>query len=309
MIVLRSPELLVRIDPGHGGEILDLVDVRSGRQLLGRPPFAATEPVGGDLDEDTWTAAYRGGWQVLLPNAGNACRLDGSFHGFHGRASNDPWSLRTVDENAATLEWAGHGLAVERCIRLADGAVSVSVSARAAERRVPLVAVEHIALGLDLLDPEVVIDVAGGRAFELDDATGPTSPPEEAPRWPDVLLRDGSRERAARWPLERERSRLLCVAALPAGHVAVANEARGIGIELTWSAEWLSHLWLWHEVRTYGGLWRRRAELLVVEPASVPHALGLATAVAQGQATWLDVGESCSYALAARPFATDGASA
>jgi hypothetical protein len=309
VIVLRSPELLVRIDSRHGGEILDLVDLRSGRQLLGRPPFAATEPVAGDLDEETWTAGYRGGWQVLIPNAGNACRLDGSFHGFHGRASNDPWSLRALDDDAATLEWVGHGLTVERRVRLADGAVAVSVEARARDRRVPLVSVEHIALGLDLLDPEVVIDVAAGRAFELDEATGPSVPPADAPRWPNVRLRDGSTERADRWSLDRERSRLLCVADLPAGRAAVTNAARGIGVELTWRAEWLSHLWMWHEVRRYGGPWRRRAELLVIEPASVPHSLGLATAVDQGQARWLDPGESCEYELHARPFSTGGSTA
>jgi hypothetical protein len=309
MIVLRSQELLVRLDPRHGGEILDLVDLRSGRQLLGRPPFAATEPVAGDLDEKTWTAAYRGGWQLLVPNAGNACRVDGSFHGFHGRASNDPWSLRALEDGSATLEWAGHGLAVERRVRLADGAVAVSVEARAHDRRVALLAVEHIALGLDLLDPEVAIDVAGGRAFELDEATGPPSPPADAAEWPDVRLRDGSTERLSRWPLERERSRLLCVADVPAGRVTVANEARGVGVELTWSAEWLRHLWMWHEVRTYGGPWRRRAELLVIEPASVPHSLGLAAALEHGQARWLEPGESCGYELVARPFSTGGAAA
>ena len=42
MIALRSPELFVRLDPRHGAEILDLVDLSSGRQLLGRPPFGST---------------------------------------------------------------------------------------------------------------------------------------------------------------------------------------------------------------------------------------------------------------------------
>ena len=77
MIVLRSDELLVRVDPSHGGEILDLVDLRTGRQLLGRPPFGSVPPAVGDLDEETWTASYRGGWQVLFPNAGSPCTVNG----------------------------------------------------------------------------------------------------------------------------------------------------------------------------------------------------------------------------------------
>ena len=41
MIVLQSNELLVRVDPAHGAEILDLVNPRTGTQYLGRPPFAS----------------------------------------------------------------------------------------------------------------------------------------------------------------------------------------------------------------------------------------------------------------------------
>jgi hypothetical protein len=300
VIVLRSAEMLIRADPAHGGEILDLVDLRTGRQLLGRPPFGSTAPVAGDLDEETWTAAYRGGWQVLLPNAGNACRVNGRRHGFHGRASNDPWSVEALDESSATLAWGGHGIEVRRRLRLADGGLSVSVEATAGPERVPLVAVEHIALGREILDPEVVLELPGGSAFELDESAGPAVPPRDALSWPEVRLLDGSSERADRWPLARERSRLFCVADVPAGRIAVENAERGDGLELTWESEWIRHVWVWHELRTSGGPWRGSAELLVVEPASVPHSLGLATAVENGQARWLDPGERCGYELVVR---------
>jgi hypothetical protein len=302
MIVLRSAELLVRIDPSHGAEILELVDLATGRQLLGRPPFGSEQPAPGDLDEGTWTAAYRGGWQALIPNAGNACVVDGQRHGFHGRASNDPWSVADAGERSATVRWSGHGLAVERRFGLEDGALRVSVVARALERRAPLVTVEHVSFGLEVLEPEVVIDLPAGRAFELSETQGPPAPPEGAPAWPDALLLDGSVERADRWPLGRERGRLLCVSNLPEGRAVVRNATRPAGLELTWEAGWLQHLWLWHEVRTSGGPWRRQAEILVVEPASVPHSLGLATAVEHGQARWLEPGESFSYGLTARPL-------
>jgi len=35
MIHLASDGVAVRIDPRHGGEVLDLIDLRTGRQLLG----------------------------------------------------------------------------------------------------------------------------------------------------------------------------------------------------------------------------------------------------------------------------------
>jgi hypothetical protein len=42
--------------------------------------------------------------------------------------------------------------------------------------------------------------------------------------------------------------------------------------------------------------------VLVVEPASVPHALGLAAAIEHGQARWLEGEESVSYRLRLEAF-------
>src|SRR4051795_11883479 len=93
MITLESNDLVLRVDPGHGAEILDLVDVRTGRQLLGRPPFGSEPVLGGDLDEERWTQSYRGGGETVLPQAGNSGPNETGLHGFHGRASNDPWQV------------------------------------------------------------------------------------------------------------------------------------------------------------------------------------------------------------------------
>jgi hypothetical protein len=302
MLVLRSAELLVRLDPRHGGELLDLVDLETGRQLLGRPPFSSGEPLPGDLDEETWTARYRGGWQLAAPNAGSPCEVDGAQHGFHGRASNDPWAVVSASESSCVLAWSGHGLRIERRLELDRDVLGVSVEVTGVAAEAPLVAVEHIALGPELFDPEVSIELPAGRAYELSEADGPPRPPTDAPAWPDALLLDGSRERCDRWSVATPRSRLLAVAELSEGHAVVRNVATGQGLELVWEADWLRHLWLWHELRSYGGPWRGVAEVLVVEPASVPHSLGLAAAVEQGQARRLERDETVAYRLSARPL-------
>ncbi len=306
MIVLASEELLVRLDPAHGGEILDLVDLRTGRQLLGRPPFSSNLPAAGDVDEPTWTAAYRGGWQVVLPNAGNACEADGVRHGFHGRASHDPWTVAAVSPSSATLTWEGHGLRVRRGLELLDGALAVTVEAIAIADGVPLVAVEHLSVGLELLEPEVGIELPAGLAYELSETDGPPERPARACRWPESLLLDGSVERCDRWRLGDPRSRYMVVTDLPEGRAHVLNAATGQGLELRWDADWLRHVWLWHEVRTYEGPWRRQAEILAIEPASVPHGLGLAEAIRHGQARVLSRGESAGYRLTARPTRRSG---
>ena len=295
-MILRSDALLVRIDPDHGGEVIDLVDLRSGRQLLGRPPFASAIPRAGDLDEATWTASYRGGWQLLTPNAGAACEVAGRRHGFHGRASNDPWLVQGQDKAGATLCWTGHGLTVERRFSVAGATLHADVRWEATERT-PLLAVEHLALGLEVLDPEVVIALPAGRAVEMGEHDGAPRAPADAPLWPEIALADGSRERGSRWPLTRPRSRLVCVQDLPEGAARVANARTGAGVALAWDVRRLPHVWMWHEVRTSGGPWRGMTELLVIDPAGVPHHLGLATAIAEGQAAWAEPGRPFGYRM------------
>ena len=305
MIVLASDALVVRIDPGHGAEILDLVDVASGRQLLGRPPFGSLPPLAGDLDEERWTASYRGGWQTVLPNAGNACVVGGDPHGFHGRASNDPWEVLAADGATAILAWSGHGLAVEKRIAVEDGALAIRYRI-AADRAAPLVALAHRAVGAELLEPAVALDLPGGRAYELSESEGPAEPPADAGAWPQVRLLDGGLERADEWPVAEPRSRLFVVADLAAGWAAVRNPERGPGLALAWDAGWFRHCWVWHENRVSEGPWRRATELLAIEPTTVPHTLGLAEAIAHGQARWVRPGEEARPWIVARPFAAAG---
>lgn len=304
MIILASSSVAVRIDPRHGGEVVDLVDLRTGRQLLGRPPFGSDEPVSGELDETTWTRCYRGGWQLLVPNAGNACVVDGVAHGFHGRASTDTWEVTELAPDAATLGWEGHGIRVERRFTLLDDTVTVGSTVEA-QRPVSLVWVEHVGLGIELLDPSSEIALSGGRAYEVDERSGPAQTPADAPGWPEARLLDGTLERADRAELRTPRSRMLIVADVPEGRLRVHNRARRQGLELMWDTSWLPHLWIWHEVRTSGGPWRQLAETLVIEPASVPHTLGLLTARGLDQAHQLEAGQRRTAEVVVRPLVDD----
>ena len=302
MIILRSAELLVRVDPSHGGEILDLVDLATGRQLLGRPPFASLGPLDGELDEDSWTARYRGGWQTVTPNAGNACSVDGEHHGFHGRASAAPWAILEEALSTATLRWSGRGLDIERSLAIVGGELRIETGWTALRDEVVLVAVEHLVAGVELLAPAARLRLPGGAAFELSEADGPIRAPAETPGWPSVLLLDGSCEDADEISLAKAGGRFFVVESLPKGWYELVNSATGQGLRVEWDVAALPHLWVWREVRMSGGRWRCQAELLGLEPASVPHSLGLARAHAEGQAVVLDRGARFHSTITAAPF-------
>jgi hypothetical protein len=289
--VLQSDDLFVRIDLVHGGEIADLVELHGGRQLLAHSPFSTASPVTGDVDESVWLSQYRGGWQLLTPNAGNPCLVGDDYHGYHGAASNEPWTLVDVTRNCLESEWRGHGVTVCRKVQVEGPEVLVDTTWRSEEARVPFLAVEHLALGPELLDPSFELTLPRGRTYELSEVTGPETPPENAPVWPTALLLDGSSERVDRFSFDSSRSRFLAVADLPDGRAEIRNPKARLGFRLEWETTLLANAWIWQEVRCTGGRWRGAGQQLMIEPASLPHSLGLESALRSGHARYAEPGE------------------
>jgi hypothetical protein len=93
-ITIESEELRVTINPKVGGTITSIVHRGLGLSVLSEVPWdPVAEPIGGFAarDERHWLSRYTGGWPLLFPNGGDACTVDGVFHGFHGEASISPW--------------------------------------------------------------------------------------------------------------------------------------------------------------------------------------------------------------------------
>lgn len=300
MLILRSDDLLVRVDPLHGAEILDLVDLSSGRQLLGRLPFGSGERQSGPLDELGWLGGWRGGWQLCAPNPGSPCEVNGARHGFHGTASHEPWEVLESDSQSATLRWSGYGMDLVRKVSAVGGELVVETEFHSrSQEPVPFATLEHVSLGLEILDPVLELELPAAAAIEVSDVDGPVRAPSDAPRWPEVLRLDGTRERGDRVEVRgKPHGRFYCVQDMPEGR-AVAKGERA-GLELTWDRDVMPHAWIWYEVRANGGPFRELAEIVAIEPCSVPHSLGLARAVEEGQAIMLEPGGSRAYRFGAR---------
>jgi len=299
MLILQSDEVLIRVDPRSGAEILDLVDLVTGRQLLGRLPFGTDERAEGVLDEGGWLAGWRGGWQVCAPNPGNAGPVGDEQHSFHGRASYEPWDVLEAGASYARLRWRGHGLEIERELRTEGDAVAVAMTHRATGTEpAPFAVLEHVSLGLEILDPVLELELPAAPTIDLDGEQGPVRAPADAPRWPQTRRLDGSIATIDRLELATPTSQFACAQNLPEGR-AVARGRRA-GLELRWDAAVLPHMWIWYELRSMGDPFRQMAEIVALEPCSVPHSLGLACAIAEDQATWVEPGDDVSYEFRAR---------
>ena len=138
-------------------------------------------------------------------------------------------------------------------------------------------------------------------AYELSESDGPLEPPAHATDWPEIALLDGGVERGDSAALAIPRSRLYAMHGLAEGWAAAWSATRGQGLALAFDVGWFAHCWVWHENRVSGGVWRGAAEMLVVEPATVPHSLGLSVAEAAGHARTIEPGVVAEPWIVVRP--------
>jgi hypothetical protein len=291
-VVLESAALRVTVRPQVGGTITEIRHKASGLSVLGSVPWRPVEePLesGAAPDEPTWLTRYTGGWPLLFPNGGDACIVDGVFHGFHGEASISPW-----DENhdGSTLILERRMKTVPIRMRRAIAVVGdvVRVSERAVNEAADPVAVmwgHHPTFGSDLLHGEIEI-TTGARTVTVDAGYDPPANPllpGARGRWPTIQGKNGDVD-LRRPMLAGVKGRIAALAYLEdfdSAWIGLRRLDDAIAVILSWDAAVLPAAWLWLEFGgTRGAPWNGQARLIGVEPSTTPLAYGLAEAQRHG---------------------------
>jgi hypothetical protein len=291
LISLHSAALALRLDVAHGAEIRSLSRHADEMELLAQTPWKHAEahvPAG----PEAWTRRWPGGWQVLVPNAGNACVVDGRQHGFHGDASLEPWRVVRQSENLVEVAWSDvSGLAVVRRVELDGRRVAVVTRiVNESEQTHSLLHVEHLVFGPPLAGPGVIIAAPPCALHPLDADDG--TPTGAAVQWPCVGADDWSRALDAPFTyfgaLDTPQPRT----------IRVANEDAGVAATVDWDGEDLPHLWFWHEHAAARILDDWPLTCLGIEPASALRSSGLADAIDAHEAVVLPPGAATSAEVA-----------
>lgn len=279
-LCVRNEFLELTLLPEAGGKLLDLRDLRSGRNVLWRNPRvspARTYP--GAAFDDLWC----GGWDEIFPSD-IACDVNGSSIHDHGDAWTGPWdwSADLQDPDRVTLRMTRYSPSLpcqlERTVTVTAGAAEVAVGLQVtnlSDLSVDFLWSQHIALavgkGSRLHLPAGRLAVEGPTVSRADTAKEVTWPSHGS--IPDFSVLPGpSAGLADFWHTTDLRT----------GWLALTYPEEGVAVRVAFDVKVFPVVWLF---ASFGG-WRGH-HVLVAEPSSGPPG-GLAKATKEGTAIQLD---------------------
>lgn len=201
---VENGRLRVTVLPDRGAEIVELVHLERGVDVLFHAPWGLSPPGSPrreGSDGHAFLEGYAGGWQELFPSVGDPCEYRDASIPFHGEVATRPWTVTAeVGSDEAVLrcsvECETVPLRLERLMRLGTGSSELVLDetvTNVGEQPVHAVWGHHCVLGPPL--------VAAGARLRLPARTIVTIPelweetarlePGQRSRWPDARLRDG----------------------------------------------------------------------------------------------------------------------
>lgn len=288
-IIIASDELQVVVDPRVGGTITSVTHKGLGLSVLGTVPWDIVEAPIDSLaarDEPEWLTRFSGGWPLLFPNGGDACTIDGIFHGFHGEASIAPWqAAATTDAVELVRDFVTVPVTMRRRISVERELVVVREWLRTTGTNpVEVMWGHHPTFGSDLLAGAFEI-TAGAPRVTIDDAYDPPANPlvpGAQGAWPKVAGKNGA------FDLGHPTAPMASLAYLHdfgSAFMAIRRLDNAISAALSWDADRFPCAWLWFELEgNRDAPWNGRTRLIGMEPNTTRSAMGIADARARGTA-------------------------
>lgn len=310
--ILENEALSVAVSPDVGGAIRQVTHKASGLSVLGHVPWKTIdEPIESlaAKDEPEWLTRYTGGWPLLFPNGGDACTVDGVFHGFHGEASIAPWGAR-LERHALKLfrRFVTVPAEMEREILLEDDTLVVRERLRMlGDEAVDVMWGHHATFGSNLLDGDFEI-TAGQPQVTVEARYDPDANPLVAGAtgtWPHVRGKNGMADLGH--PAGKSAS-LAYLHDFENHWVAIRRIDNAIAAMLSWDGMRFPCAWLWYELEgNRDAPWNGHTRLIGIEPNTTCSAMGIADARQRGsQLLRMEPKQSYGAKISLRVFKPSG---
>ncbi|BDZ48842.1 hypothetical protein GCM10025867_10830 [Frondihabitans sucicola] len=280
VVLLESDRIRVEVDLGRGAEIAGIHDLGTGVDILMTTPWASAaremRPVKLAADprasEAEWTASYGGGWQTLVPHAGEPEEVDGVVRHYHGEGSAVAWELdgATEDEVRGHLELETVPLRIDRTVSLAGAAVTVTdVLTNVANQPLAYDYQSHPAFGAPFLDADCRIELDAERylpdpRFDLGELA-----PGVAVDWPRAASHGVAVDLAAVPAPDSGVFRFGWLEDFATRSVRIANPRLGLAATLEWDEDDRDRAWFWLDAGSRASPpWDGRGYVLAIEPST-----------------------------------------
>lgn len=291
MITLSQKGILVHVDDALGGEITQIEF--DGIVLLAYGNWAKPQEIVLNTllspARQVWLTNYLGGWQLLVPNAGSECEVDGLSHPFHGEWSRTHVSI--VEQSAVSVRMRATmqtSIVVEREISLESDPARIKLTTtlkNESDEPTSFIWGEHPAF---IAQPGDRIDLPSASVVDSDGVSLGIWPASHGASSLDVVSADSPHESVH------------YITNLNSGWAALRRSE--VGIALAWDSRDFPHVWLWRENGSPGFPFFGKASLIAIEPASTWPGMGLGEARKRGQAFTLLPRESRSTVVTMVPF-------
>jgi hypothetical protein len=287
-VELANDHLKATLLPGKGCDVLELIDRSTGVDVLFKSPWGyGRRSLYAPSSFEAWIESYAGGWQVLLPNGGDAAVENGVEWGFHGEAAVVEWGIDELRPHAGVFSTSliTAPLELAREVSLEGGVLRI-------DERVTNVGGDslevmwghHPAFGAPFLEPGCRIDTSA-RTFTADDrAPGTGLAPGAQTGWPHAARDDGGSIDLSVIPgPDEHRAVLGYLSDFEDGSYRIVNPRLGLMVEVRWPLDLFPIAWFWQELNESSGYpWYRRAYTTALEPNTTAPGQGIVTARAKG---------------------------
>ncbi len=260
-IWLENEALRIGVLPEKGADIFEFCQRATAVQFLMETPWGL-KPSPGAAAAD-FLDNYEGGWQVLFPNANDACEYRGRKIPFHGEAALLPWEWQVVRDDAVetaillSVECRLTPFKLERTIRLRSGESRLMVEEtiiNVGSEPFEFVWGQHLTLGGDFLEEGCLFECPARRITTPPTLFEPKTARLEAgqdERWPLALGRKGERIDLQHIPGPQAHTHDdAMLGGLESGWYSVMNPRLRLRFRLEWEVEVFPWLMYW---QPYGG--------------------------------------------------------
>jgi len=306
-VVLENSKLRISVLADKGTDVFEFLYKPFDVDFLWRSPLGVRNPsltvptkstqMGSFLDY------YEGGWQVCLPNAGQASTYKNAELGMHGELCNIPWQYHILRDDPERVEVMFSARTyrtpfyMERTLALEGESPVLHIHEKLlneGEEQMDLMWGHHPAFGAPFLSEHCQIDAPARRVeicSQLADNTrlnaGETYP------WPMVKDRQGRSLNLSRIaPPSAKAADMAYLLDLKDGWFAITNRQKKVGFAMRYPRETFPYVWYWMDYEgEFGYPLYGRTYVVALEPFTSYPRFGLAEAIKRGTQMTMAPGE------------------